>query len=84
LEGALSAPSPQDEHLFAFLALQFGSNGEERAQQHWPVIIGEFDQASLLNQTAARDPLFGSCPPLIGRSCVSAGALMAANLCHGR
>jgi hypothetical protein len=63
-EGGLTAPLPKGQHLFAFLALQFGSNAEERAQQHSRIIIGEFDEPGFLDEPAKFDPLCGPGPSL--------------------
>ncbi len=60
----LALAFPQHQHLIAVIAAQLGRDGKKRAVEYGSIIIGEFDEPSLLGQPSEFDQLFGSCPSL--------------------
>jgi hypothetical protein len=48
-------PPPKHDRLFAIRALQFVGDRKERAKPDRAIIVGEFDQSGLLNETTLFD-----------------------------
>jgi hypothetical protein len=59
-KSALPSPSPERDCLLPFLALQLRGEGEEGTEQYGPIIVSQFDQSCLLNQSAKFDQMAGA------------------------
>jgi len=57
VEGALTAPSPQQYLLFAIISTEFRGRFNEQSENDGAIVAGDFDQIGLCDQPAEFDQL---------------------------
>jgi hypothetical protein len=60
LARSFSAPPPERDRLSAFFAFQLCGDGEESTEQDGAIIVSQFDQSGLLNQSTEFDQMTGA------------------------